>query len=281
MLEEAADDRDHADVLGDALDSGPQRADAPDVEVDLDAGLRGPIEGLDAGRVEQRVHLHPDPGRVLRRVRLDRALDLAEDPLLEIERGDPDLAVSARPRVAGQVVEHLGDVLTDLGVRGEEAEVGVDPGGLRVVVAGPDVDVVADAVALAARHQDALDVGLQTGDAVDDVHARLLQRPRPADVRALVEASLELHQADRLLAALRGLDQRRDQRRVGARPVDGLLDREDVRVLDRLADEALNRSGEGVVGMVDQDVALADRGEDVDLALGAASLLQRRRRHSL
>ena len=179
------------------------------------------------------------------------------------------LPVAARAGVAGQVVEHLGDVVADLGVGGEEAEVGVDPGRLRVVVAGPDVDVVPHAVALAAGDEDALDVGLQAGDPVDDVDARLLQRPRPADVGALVEARLQLHQADRLLAALRGLDQRRDQRRVGARPVDGLLDREDVRVLDRLADEALDRAGEGVVRVVDEDVALPHRGEDVDLAVAS------------
>ena len=93
------------------------------------------------------------------------------------------------------------------------------------------------------------------GMPVDDVDARLLQLLRPADVGALVEARLQLHHADRLLAALGGLDQRRHQRRVGARPVDGLLDRQHVRILDRLLDEALHRGGEGVVGVVDEQVA--------------------------
>ena len=88
----------------------------------------------------------------------------------------------------------------------------------------------------------------------------------------LVEARLQLHQADRLLAALGGLDQRRDERRVGARPVDGLLDREHVGVGDRLLDEALDRGRERVVGVVDEDVALAHRREHVGLlALGSPS----------
>src|SRR5215208_2638376 len=212
VLEKASDDRDDPDVLGDARDPGPQRADAADVEVDLDAGLRGAVERPDAGRVEQGVHLHPDPSGILGRVGLDRPIDLTDNPLLQVEGRDQDLAVAARARVAGQVVEHLGDVVADLLAGREEAEVGVDARGLRVVVAGPDVDVVADSVALAPGDQDALDVRLQAGDAVDDVHAGLLQRSRPADVRALVEARLELHQADRLLAPLRGLDQTRDQR---------------------------------------------------------------------
>ena len=124
----------------------------------------------------------------------------------------------------------------------EQPEVRVQARGLRVVVAGADVHVVAHAVALAADDEDALGVRLERRQAVDDVHAGLLQRARPRDVRALVEARLELHQADRLLAALGGADQRRDERRVVARAVHGLLDREHVGVVDGLLDEALDRA---------------------------------------
>ena len=119
---------------------------------------------------------------------------------------------------------------------------------------------------------------LQRRDPVDDVDARLLELLRPADVRALVEARLQLHQADRLLAALGRLDQVRDQRRVGAGAVDRLLDREHVGVGDRLLDEALDRAGERVVGVMDEDVAGSDRREHVALlALGAEQ--QPRRGH--
>ena len=197
-------------------------------------------------------------------MRLDRALDLLEDAVAHRRRRDQHLAVLGRAAVAGEEVEHLGDVGADLRVGGEEAEVGVEAGGLRVVVAGADVDVVAHLVALAAGDEDRLDVGLQAGDAVDDVDAGLLQRLRPVDVGLLVEAGLQLDHADRLLAAFGGADQGRDQRRVVAGPVHRLLDRQHVGVGDRLLDEALDRGGEGVVGVVDEDVALADRGEHVD-----------------
>ena len=50
---------------------------------------------------------------------------------------------------------------------------------------------------------------LEVGEAVDDVHARLLERARPLDVPALVEAGLELDEADALLAGLGRLDQGR------------------------------------------------------------------------
>ncbi len=184
---------------------------------------------------------------------------------MKVERSDEQLPVAPRTRVAGERVEHLGDVRADRWIAREQPEVGVDPRRLRVVVARPDVDVMAHAVALAPDHEDALDVRLQARDPVDHVDAGLLELLRPSDVRPLVEAGLELHHADRLLATLGGVDQRRHQRRVRARPVDGLLDREHVGIGDRLLDEPLDRCRERVIGVVEEDVALANRGEDVAL----------------
>jgi len=71
------------------------------------------------------------------------------------------------------------------------------------------MDVVAHPVALAAHNEDTLRVRLERRMAVDDVDARLLELLRPLNVRLLVEARLELDQADRLLAALGRADQRR------------------------------------------------------------------------
>src|SRR5215471_6182910 len=47
MLEEAADDRAHADVLGQPWDPGAQRANPTNDQVDLDAGLRRLVELTD------------------------------------------------------------------------------------------------------------------------------------------------------------------------------------------------------------------------------------------
>ena len=127
----------------------------------------------------------------------------------------------------------------------------------RVVVAGRQVDVALDAVALAPHHQRHLAVGLEADEAVDDVHARLLERARPLDVGRLVEARLELDDRGHLLAVLGGADQRAHDRRVGAGAVERLLDREHVRIVGRLGDE-LDDVLERLVGMVQQDVALAD-----------------------
>ena len=108
------------------------------------------------------------------------------------------------------------------------------------------------------------------GNAVHDVGARLFQRARPADVLALVEARLELDQADRLLALLGGLDQRRDERRVVGGAVHGHLDRQHVGVVDGLLDEPLDAGGERLVGVVDEDVGGAHHREQVGLGIAVA-----------
>src|SRR5215213_8133049 len=101
VLEEAPDDRDDADVLAYAGHPCPQAADAADVQVDPDAGLRGLVERADALAVDQRVHLHHDPRLLAGAVRVHRALDLAEYPRAHVIRRDNRPLVGRRARRAG------------------------------------------------------------------------------------------------------------------------------------------------------------------------------------
>ena len=61
-----------------------------------------------------------------------------------------------------------------------------------------------------------------------------------------------------------GLDEERDERGVGARAVESLLDGQNLRVLGRLTDE-VEDGLETVIGVVEKDVTLADMEEDVVL----------------
>ena len=71
---------------------------------------------------------------------------------LQIGRGDHQLLPLVLLRIAGQQVEQGRGVVGHRLVGGEQAEVGVDERGGRVVVAGAQVDVAADLLAfLAAR----------------------------------------------------------------------------------------------------------------------------------
>ena len=83
---------------------------------------------------------------------------------------------------------------------------------------------------------------------------------------SFLEASLQLdHRGDRL-ARLSRRDQRIDDRRLLAGPVERLLDRDHVRVLGRLAQEG-DHHLEALVGVVDDEILGPDRGETVAVIL--------------
>ena len=203
--------------------------------------------------------------RALRPGRRGRAggPDPLDQPRAQAERRDEELREPRGPAEPGQVVEERRDVLRDLRVGGEEAQVLVGARGHRVVVPRADVDVTAKAVTLAADDERHLRVHLQIGEAVDDVHARLLERARPLDVAVLVEASLQLDEADALLAVLGALDQRRHERAVATRAVHRGLHRDHVRIGRGGLDEGLEAGRERLVRLVDEEVAAADLGEEV------------------
>ena len=209
--------------------------------------------------------------------------DQRTELVAQVHRGDEQLAVLAGAAVAGEVVEELGDVVAELVVDREHAEVLVEHRGLGVVVAGADVAVAADAVGLLAHDEQDLGVGLQADEAVHDVRAGLLQHPGPLDVGLLLEARLELDERHHLLARFGRLHERRDDAGlVAAGPVERLLDREHVRIARGLRDEGFDRGRERVVRVVEQHVAVADRPEDVDVvAAGERRRCLRRERREL
>src|SRR5205085_2750895 len=55
VLEELAHDGPNADPLGSIGQARPERADAADDEIHVDTGAAGPVERLDAGRIDDRV----------------------------------------------------------------------------------------------------------------------------------------------------------------------------------------------------------------------------------
>ncbi len=200
---------------------------------------------------------------------------LAPDALLEglaqAEGRGQEVPEAARPRVAGEHVEELGDVLAERLAAREEPEVPVEPARPRVVVPGGQVAVAAQAVGILANHQAGLAVGLVADQAVDDVRAHVLERPRPADVGLLVEPGAQLHQHRHLLALLGGPGEGLGDRGRGAHAIQRHLDREHPGIAGRFLDEAGDVI-EGVIRVVHEHVAGADGAPDV------RRLLERRHR---
>ena len=168
MLEVPAEHRPHPDPLRQAGRLGPEAADAPDDQIDLGAGIGGGIEGVDHALVDEGVHLHHDAAAFLG----GGLPDQLDGPVPHAQRGGEDLAEVGAAAVAGQVVEEVGQVGAEVGISGEEADVLVEPGRRRVVVAGADMAVAPDPARLGPNHQRRLGVGLQPDEAED--HA-----PRP------------------------------------------------------------------------------------------------------
>src|SRR4029453_19625200 len=93
----------------------------------------------------------------------------------------------------------------DLRVDRKQAEVLIRPRGRGVVIAGSDMRVPVQLTALTSDDECRLGVDLQVREPVDDVDAGLLQRVRPADVPALVEACLQFDKTNPFFPCSNGL----------------------------------------------------------------------------
>ncbi len=133
-----------------------------------------------------------------------------------------------------------------------------------MIIAGAKVRIAPEMPAFAPQHQGHLGMRLEADDAIDHMRAGLLQRCGPADIGLLVEPRQKLHHGSDFLACPRGIDECLQQGGVMAGAVHSLLDRHHVRVLRRLLDE-IDNGGEGLIRMVQQDIAIADRAEHIRL----------------
>ncbi len=163
---------------------------------------------------------------------------------------------------ADQLVEQLVHVFGQRHVRGQDAVVGVQAGVAGVIVTGAQVHVAFQVLLFAAQDQHHLGVGLEADHAVDHHGTGLLQAAGQLQVGFLVKARPQLDHHGHFLAVTGGIDQRVDDLGVGPGAVQRLLDRQHVRVLRGLTQQVDHRA-EGLVGMLQQDVLLADRLEQV------------------
>ncbi len=164
---------------------------------------------------------------------------------------------------AAQLLENLAHVLADASVLGHQSDVGVQPAGGLVVIAGGQVGVAAQHAPFAAHDQQHLGVGLVADDAVDDLHARFLQAVGQADIRLLVEACAQLDDHRHFLAGSGGIGQVSDQGRILADAIQGLPDREHVADPVLALRNSSSHRRERFERVVQQHVAVADGLENV------------------
>ena len=262
VFQKTSDDALDADIVRQARHARAQTADAADHQIDRNPGLARPVQGVDDHRIDQRVQLGPDRRRLAGLGVLGLLGDQAQQFRLHRHRRERQLFQVFRHGVAGDEVEHLAGVAGEGRIAGEQRQVGIDLGRLRVIVAGAVVAVGAQRIALAPHHDRQLGVGFIFDESEHHMDARALQVAGPFHIGLLVEASLDLDQGGDVLAVVGGLDQCGHDRAVLRGPIKRLLDRQHVRVPSRLAQE-LDHDVESFERMVDQDVLFADGGEAV------------------
>ena len=178
---------------------------------------------------------------------------------------------------AGELQKHRVGVLADGLVGGEQAVIGIQPRGARVVVAGGQMRVVFEAGVLAPHHQDHFGVRLVADHAVDHVRAGVLQFFRQVDVGLFVEARAQFDHHRDFLAVARRLEQGVHHAGLGAGAVQRLFDGQHVGIARRLAQEFDHRR-ERIERVMQQNVALANRREQVGAGLQRLGQARRERR---
>ena len=181
----------------------------------------------------------------------------------KVNRRDCQRGITRGLRIGCEIVEHRMHGRSDLRRRCEQAQVGIEARGRGIVIAGADVDVAPrHAVGIVADQQAKFAVGLQTHQPVIDLYAFVFQCARPLDVRCLVKTCGQLQHGCDFLLRGRRRDQRSHDRGFPVGPVDCLLQRDHAGITGRTLNEIDNRV-KRIVGMMEQDVALAQFGEDV------------------
>ena len=119
------------------------------------------------------------------------------------------------------------------------------------------MDISADSVFLSSHDKRNLAVSLQTDKTIDNVTACLLKHLCPVDIIFLIESRLQLNENGNLFSVVCRLGKGRNDRRMTADAVQGLLDGQHLGILSRLSDKFHHRR-KGLIRVVEQDIPFPD-----------------------
>ncbi len=134
-------------MVGQSLDARANPARIAHDQVDLHAGQRRPVQRASHVYVFQGVELELDQSGRRRTVHLDFAFDLAQQRLFHSLRRRQHLQELSLRLVPGrQIVEQFGEIVSDIVITCHQSEIGIQPRGTRMVVAGADVGIPPEAI---------------------------------------------------------------------------------------------------------------------------------------
>ena len=261
VLQEAAQHGTDTDILAQTLNARAQSANTANHYIHRHTSLRSAVQRIDDGLIHHGVALNLNLRRAASLVVLNLLINALNQAATQSTRRHQQRLVVGLRCVTRQLVEQAGNILTNLLIAGDDAQILVETSRRRVVVTGTNMSVTAQVVTLAAHHQRQLAVSLQTHDAVHHVHAGALQLTSPRDVGFLIKASLNLDQRHNLLARFSRLNQRIHDGGVTTGAVQGLLNRLNTRVSGSLRQERLHTGRKRIVRVVQQHVMVAGGSE--------------------
>jgi len=154
----------------------------------------------------------------------DFIVDVLNERIPDLERRYMQVVVLGLVGIAAQVVEEVCGIFADLFIGGENAHIGIESGGLVVVISGRQVDITDDPVVMFFYDHCDFAVGLQVGHSVKDVRTGFFQLFCPLHVIFLVETGFQLDKHSDLFAVFGGCLEPFDDRLVFADTVQRLLD---------------------------------------------------------
>ena len=262
MFEEASYDAADGDRFADVRDPGFELALTAHDQIDRHARLRGAIERLHQRNIADRVEFRGDPRRTSGPRVLGLAFDQVDESRPQRRRSDEQLFIANVLCETGQAVEEMRRIGSEFGAARKERQVRVDARGLLVVVSRSEMNVAPDAVRFVAHHEDDFRVHLESRKPVDDVRPDVFQVACPVNVVLFIKARLKLDQRRDLLSVFGRFDERLNDGRGAAGPIQCLLDGKHVRIRCCLTHE-LNDRIERLVRMVQEQIAFANRREHI------------------
>ena len=194
------------------------------------------------------------------------AADKLQDFPVQFKRRHDELLHALKLADAGEQVEQIGRVFPKFLAAGEQAQIRINLGGGGIVIARAKVNVPPDAIPLPAHHQRALGMDLVAHQTVNHVYAVLLQLARPFNVVRLVKARPQFHHGRHLFAIADRIHQGANNPRIAAGAIERHFDGERIGVGGG-GFQKLHHARKTLVRVMEQDVALGNRGKNIRLIL--------------
>src|SRR5262245_14014521 len=124
-LKHTADNAAHVNRLRQTRNAGSQHAGTAHNEINLHTGLRGAIQRVDRVEVSQTIYLRGNPSRPAGLSMFPLALDQIQHSFAKVNGRNQQPLVLFLQREAGQEIEKIRRVLTDIRITLYQAKVGV------------------------------------------------------------------------------------------------------------------------------------------------------------